>query len=87
MNISWTTTNELGEVVTHNHPTITTENAHSYAKQTCHTCWGKGYNTYDNGYEYFSVNENEHSWIERRRSNERAILCDCSIRTIQRTGL
>lgn len=88
MYITWTSTNDMGEVETYNHPTITTENARSYAKKTCCTCWGKGYNHYDNGWEnVVREDDNGNFLVDRQYVNPRNILCECSIRTIQRTGL
>lgn len=88
MHIQWNTTNELGEKVTHNHPTVNTENAYQYAKKNCHTCWGVGFNSYDNGWQVTTkVADNGNIYFDREPVNQRFILCDCAIRNIERNGL
>lgn len=52
MLIEWEETNAIGDVVVKNHNVVTSRNAHTYAKRGCSKCHGRGYECWDNGYNY-----------------------------------
>ena len=97
MLLQWVEVDEAGQETTKSNPVLSIENAASYAKNTCQTCWSKGYNLYDDGWQYYmrSTDKDENTFcdvevyqvMDRKPINPRILTCSCVDRHIERYGL
>lgn len=87
MLLQWTERDEWGNETIKTHPSLSVDDATSYAKNTCQQCWSKGYNCWDDGWNYYTVKEKDHYYIDRKPINPRIYTCSCVDRHIERYGL
>lgn len=88
MLIKWTETNEVGEEIVREHPTVTVKNADTYARKNHRVCHGRGYQLYDSGSRYETLYDEEgNATIQPVAINPRIIACDCTLRTLAKVGL
>lgn len=93
MQLRWEETTETGEVIIRDSLGVTVDNAHTYAKENCRQCYGRGVEHWDNGWNYYMRDINEefgptviNKILDRKPKNPRIITCDCVLRTLQRVG-